>query len=402
MSRLSHPQPDTAQPPGPVLLDASPNRAANSHASTVPLAIHPAYTARMSEGRESRVDDFFTSAGGDVPVRRRKRGLRTFVVGVLVLTLLVVGGAAAYLVFLNNKVSNNLTFDSLLTDADGRVTGESGPLEPVPQERSALAGEALNYLVIGSDSRDLDEERGRSDVMVLVHISDDRDRVDLIHFPRDYFVDIPGSPRANKINASYSIGGAPLLVETIQPLVGVPIDSVAVVDFESFKTLTDAVGGVDVEVAEASPGFPEGVMTMDGETGLEFVRERYALSQGDISRGQRQQAFIKAVMLKALSRGTLTNPATLSSVIDAATQNLTVDDSLDMGDMRSLAFSMRGIRGSDIDFVTAPWTGLGSDAAAGSIVVPAQEQLEMLQEHLRNDTMDTYVDDVSPTQGFSK
>lgn len=357
----------------------------------------------MSDGTPPRVDDFFTSTDGeDVPVRKRRRGLRIFIVSLLTLSLLLIGAAAAYVAFLNNKVTNNLTFEPLLTDADGNVTGESGKLEPVPQERSALAGQALNYLIIGSDSRDLEAERGRSDVMVLMHISDDRERVDLIHFPRDYFVDIPGSSRPNKINASYSIGGAPLVVETIQPLVGVPIDSVAIVDFESFKALTDAVGGVDVNVAEASPGFPEGVMTMDGDKGLEFVRERYALSQGDISRGQRQQAFIKAVMLKTLSPGTLTNPAKLTSVVDAATTNLTVDESLDMGDMRSLAFSMRGVRGDDIDFVTAPWTGIGSDSAAGSIVLPADLQLEKLQEHLRDDTMDTYVDDVSPTVGFSK
>ncbi len=271
----------------------------------------------------------------------------------------------------------------------------------MPIDRPEEAGDALNYLVIGSDSRDLNEERGRSDVIVLVHISDDRERVDLIHFPRDYFVDIPGSERKNKINASYSFGGAPLLVETIQPLLGVPIDSVAIVNFESFKALTDAVGGVDVNVAEASPGFPKGMMQMDGETGLEFVRERYTLSQGDISRGQRQQAFIKAVMLETLSRDSLTNPARLSQVVDAATKNLTVDNDLDVADMRSLAFSMRGVRGQDINFVTAPWTGIGSDELAGSIVVPAPEQLSVLVEHLQNDTMATYTDDVSPKNGFS-
>ncbi|MGB3828116.1 MAG: LCP family protein, partial [Ornithinimicrobium sp.] len=294
-----------------------------------------------------------------------------------------------------------LTYEPLMPDATAEVTTENGTMLPVPVERPEESGEALNYLVLGSDSRDLDEERGRSDVIVLAHISDDRSRVDLVHFPRDYFVDIPGSSAPNKINAAYSIGGAPLLVETIQPLIGVPIDSVAIVNFESFKALTDAVGGVDVEVAEASPGFPQGTMRMDGETGLEFVRERYALSQGDISRGQRQQAFIKAVMLKTLSSGTVTNPARLSQVVDAATKNLTVDKDLDVAEMRSLAFSMRGVRGDDINFVTAPWTGIGSDDVAGSIVVPAKDQLNVLVEHLQNDTMKDYVDTVSPTQGFS-
>lgn len=357
----------------------------------------------MSEVRDAGVDGMFDRSGGHgadpAPPRRRRRGWRIAIVAVVVLALLTVGATAGYLAFLNNKVANNLTFEPLMPETE--VTTEGGTMLPVPVERSEEAGDALNYLVIGSDSRDLNEERGRSDVMVLVHISDDRERADLVHFPRDYFVDIPGSSRPNKINAAYSIGGAPLLVETIQPLIGVPIDSVAIVDFESFKRLTDAVGGVNVDVAEGSPRFPQGTMQMNGEQGLQFVRERYALSQGDISRGQRQQAFIKAVMLKTLSSDTLTNPARLTNVIDAATENVTVDQDLDVAEMRSLAFAMRGVRGDDIKFVTAPWSGIGSDDVAGSIVIPAKGQLNVLVEHLQNDTMDSYVDDVSPTQGFS-
>jgi len=359
----------------------------------------------MGEVRGGGVDAVFEGHEGDEgrpPERpRRRRGWRIAIVGVLLLGLLFVGGVFAYLAFLNNTVSDNLTYEPLLPEEEERVTTQDGTMLPVPVERPEEAGDALNYLVLGSDSRDLDAERGRSDVIILMHISDDRERVDLIHFPRDYFVDIPGSSRPNKINAAYSIGGAPLLVETIQPLIGVPIDSVAIVNFESFKALTNAVGGVEVNVAEASPGFPEGTMRMDGETGLEFVRERYALSQGDISRGQRQQAFIKAVMLKVLSRETLTNPARLSEVVDAATSNLTVDDNLDVAKMRSLAFSMRDVRGNDIHFETAPWSGIGSDDVAGSIVLPAQEQLVDLTEHLQTDTMEDYTDDVSPQTGFS-
>ncbi|MGB3186559.1 MAG: LCP family protein [Ornithinimicrobium sp.] len=344
--------------------------------------------------------DASTDHGEDTR-RRPRRGLRIAVVALAILALLIVGIGAGYLAFLNNKVSTNLTYEPLMPDDTEPVTTESGTVLPQPIDRPEAAGDALNYLVVGTDTRDPNAERGRSDVIVLMHISDDRERVDLIHFPRDYFVDIPGSSRPNKINAAFSFGGAPLLVETIQPLVGVPIDSLAIVDFESFKALTDAVGGVDVNVAEASPGFPEGMMEMDGDTGLEFVRERYALSQGDISRGQRQQAFIKAVMLKALARETLTNPARLSEVVDAATQNLTVDDNLDIGQMRSLAFSMRGVRGDDINFITAPWEGIANDPVAGSIVVPATDQLNVLVEHLQNDTMESYVDDVSPRTGFS-
>ena len=73
---------------------------------------------------------------------------------------------------------------------------------------------------------------------------------------------------------------------------------------------------------------------MNGAEALAFVRERHALSEGDISRGRRQQAFIKALLLKSLSRDVLTNPIKLAQFVDAGTKNLTVDQGFSVGDMR--------------------------------------------------------------------
>jgi LCP family protein required for cell wall assembly len=359
-------------------------------------------TEGSGQGSGVEDDDRDDPLAGQQPEapRRRRRGLRIVIVGLVTLVVVAVGAVAGYLAYLNHTVSTNLTHEPLLPDPSTPIEVEDGEITPSAPARVEAAGTAMNFLVIGSDSRDLNAERGRSDVIVLVHISDDRESVHLVHFPRDLFVPIPGYSRNNKINAAYSYGGAPLLVETVQPLIGVPIDHVAIVNFESFKAMTDAIGGVDVTVAQASTGFPEGVMTMDGATGLEFVRERKELSQGDISRGERQQAFIKAIMLKALSSETLTNPARLASFVDAATTNLVVDEELKVGDMRDLAFAMRGVRGDDITFVTAPWRGIASDPVSGSIVVMNEEQMAVLAEHLQADTMDEYVDDVSPRHGF--
>lgn len=358
--------------------------------------------------REVFDDDLLDPVAGEdrdrpepAPVRRRRRGWRVAVVGLLTLTLLAVGTVAGYLAFLNWRVSTNVTHREMLPD--GPITADDGTVvTPTEQARSADAGDAVNILLLGSDSRDLSTDRGRSDVIVLMHIADERDRVDLIHVPRDLFVSIPGYERRNKINAAYAYGGAPLLVETLQPLIGVPIDHVAITNFDSFTAMTDAIGGVEVTVAEASPGFPEGVMRMDGETGLEFVRERYTLSQGDISRGERQMAFIKAVMQQALSRETVTNPVRLAQFVDAATENLTVDEDLSVGRMRSLGLELRRVRGDDIHFHTAPWSGIGSDDFAGSIVLMAERQMEQLREALRTDTMEDYTDEVSPRSGFGR
>ncbi|QFG70347.1 LytR family transcriptional regulator [Ornithinimicrobium pratense] len=281
-----------------------------------------------------------------------------------------------------------------LSVEDGSTVPTTNPARP------ETAGDALNFLIIGTDSRDLALERGRSDVIILAHVNHDRTRVDLVHFPRDLFVPIAGTGGSSKINAAYAYGGAPLLVQTIQPLVGVPIDHVAITDFESFKEMTDSIGGVQVQVTEAGGGFDVGTHRMDGEQGLRFVRERYSLSQGDISRGERQMQFVKGVMNKALSRETLTNPGRLAGFVDAATTNLTVDADLRVGDMRDLAFAMRNVRGDDIHFWTGPWSGIDMHPVAGSIVVMAPEQMQVLAQHLQNDTMDSYVDDVSPRQGF--
>ncbi|HLS39445.1 MAG TPA: LCP family protein [Ornithinicoccus sp.] len=336
--------------------------------------------------------------------RRRRSGVKMALIGLLVLVLVGVGALVGFVAYLNHTVSTNISHDRLLPTEGAVITGEDGTLitaAPAP-DRDPDAGDSRNILLLGTDSRNPATERGRSDVIVLMHISDDRESVHLIHFPRDLFVQIPGYDRRNKINAAYAYGGAPLLVQTLEQLIDVPIDNVAMVNFETFTRMTDAIGGVDVEVAEASPGFPEGVMHMDGETGLRFVRERYTLSQGDISRGQRQQAFIKAVMLKALSRETLTNPARLAGLVDAATQNLVVDENFEVSEMRGLAFEMRNIRGDDIKFITAPWQGIGMDDFAGSIVLMHEEQMEKLSAHLKTDTMDDYVDEVSPRQGFGR
>lgn len=372
----------------------------------------------FNEDDNAPIDDFESSADhgaeedettGAVTTRKRRR-IRIAVIAAAVVVVLVGGTAAGYVLYLNHILNRNITHEALvpkpgdpLVDSDGNaITGEDGEAVTAtpPPERDPDAGDALNFLVIGSDSRDLSVDRGRADVIMLMHVSSDRESVHLVHFPRDLFVEIPGQSRMNKINASYAYGGAPLLIQTLQPLVGVPIDHVVMVNFDSFREMTDAIGGVEVNVAESSPGFPAGTMHMDGDTGLDFVRERYTLSQGDITRGQRQQAFIKAVMLKGLSGDTLTNPVRLANFVDAATANLIVDEELEVGDMRSLAFSMRNIRGGDIEFVTAPWSGIGSDDFAGSTVLPHDEQFQVLRRHLSNDTMDDYVDDVSPRSGW--
>lgn len=308
------------------------------------------------------------------------------VASAVALVLVAVGG---FLVFLNLKVSNNITQEDLLPQAAASATLPDGSTVQIPQ-----AAVGTNYLIIGSDARP-GETASRSDVIVLAHVPEDKNAVQLIHFPRDLYVPIPGRSK-DKINAAYAYGGAPLLVSTMQNLLGVKIDHVAKTDFEGFRSMTDAVGGVQVYAEEASDagGFHirEGLNDLNGEQALAFVRERYQLSEGDISRGRRQQAFIKALMLKTISVEVLTNPITLTRFVDAATENLVVDQGMTVSTMRSEAFAMRTIRSGDVVFITAPFTGFGTAPNGGSIEILDEPGIAALGKALRTDTMDEYAD----------
>jgi len=182
----------------------------------------------------------------------------------------------------------------------------------------------------------------------------------------------------------------------MQGLIGVPIDHVAMIGFEGFKRMTDAVGGVNVYVEEPSTNgaytFRKGFQQMGGAQALAFVRERKDLSEGDISRGRRQQAFIKALMLKSLSKDVLLNPVKLAQFTDAATSNLTVDEKFSVGDMRRQALSMRSLRSGDITFITAPFTGFGTAPNGGSIDLVDEQGMQALGEALQNDDMARYKD----------
>lgn len=320
--------------------------------------------------------------------RRGPRWGRRILISIASFVALAVVAAGGFGFFLNQKASNNITHDDLLPTGTPSANGK-----PVPTE-----GVGQNYLIIGSDARP-GETASRSDVIVLVHVPEDKKSVQLIHFPRDLYVPIPGRKK-DKINAAYAYGGAPLLVSTLQDLLGVKIDHVAKTDFEGFKNMTNAVGGVRVYAEEASSGsgtatdipIHKGWNDLNGDQALAFVRERHELSEGDISRGRRQQAFIKALMIKTLTPSVIANPVTLTKFVGAATSNLTVDKGMDVGTMRSEAISLRNIRSGDIVFITAPFNGYGTAPDGGSIDVLDEVGMKALGEALRTDKMADYAD----------
>ncbi len=305
----------------------------------------------------------------------------------LALFLLLFGGAAAFVGYLGFMVNSNVKHADLLPEARPPVTAPDGT-------KIAETGTGTNFLVVGADTRPGDA--GRSDVIVLVHIPADGKTVNMIHFPRDLYVDVPGHGK-DKINAAYAYGREPLLVQTMENLLKIRIHHVAKTNFEGFKNMTDAVGGVRVYAEEGSGNggqvvIQKGWNNLDGTQALAFVRERHQLSEGDISRGRRQLAFIKALLLKAISPATVTNPVKIAEFTDAATKNLVLDQHLSLSQLRDYAVSLRNIRGDDVVFSTAPFTGFGTTPGGASIDVVDKQGMADLGEALRTDTMSDYGD----------
>ncbi|PWJ26607.1 LytR family transcriptional attenuator [Branchiibius hedensis] len=319
------------------------------------------------------------------PARRRKPAgkLKVALLTLASMLAVLVLAAGGFALYLNHLLDSNIKHSAMLP------VGEQPTKDPG-------AGDAQNILLLGSDSRDREIGAGsRSDVIQLLHVNNDRSRIDIIHFPRDMYVEIPGHGK-NKINAAYSYGGAPLLVQTMENMLNLRIDHVAQIDFQGFADLTDTLGGVRLYVPQGfdEAGFgswTKGWHDMNGEQALGFVRERHQLTQGDLDRGRNQQAWIKAVLTKTLSAGTLLNPIKLTDAINDVTKYTTVDESFDSATIRSLALSLRDIRGDDLHFKTAPISGFQTIDGQDVDIVDST-LLSQLGKALVTDQMSTYTE----------
>ncbi|WP_395109095.1 LCP family protein [Actinomadura sp. SCN-SB] len=264
-----------------------------------------------------------------------------------------------------------------------------------------------NWLLVGSDTRAEVGTTGegggrlwkpgaqRSDTLMLLHLPADRKKAYVISFPRDSWVQIPGyGPQ--KINAAFSFGGPPLLIETVENLTGIRIDHFGAIDFSGFKAMTDALGGVEVTIDRGSYDsankvrWEAGRQRLDGEQALLFVRQRYGLPNGDFDRIKRQQAFLRALASKAAEGGTITNPLKLDRFLSAMTKSISVDDSVSAGKLRSLALSLRGVGPGDVTFLTAPYTGTGQRGSQ-SVVLLDKAKSQLLFQAVRQAEVDKYV-----------
>lgn len=317
---------------------------------------------------------------------RRRIALR---VALAVIALGVLGsgtGAFLYLRSLNDAV--------IRTDAFGPAPEASRPAK--------VADDAVNYLILGADTTADGESGGsaRADTIILVHLPSDRRSAQFISIPRDTWVPIPPAPDGTgggttaKINAAYAWGGVALMVQTVEAFTGVRIDHAAVIDFDGFARIIDALGGIDITVetafTSASPPyrpFAAGRQHMNGTVALDYARQRKPFADGDFARMRHQREIISAVFQQAAGLNVLTSPTKLDSVIRSTASAVTVDDSLSILDVVGV---MRDLRQADLAMLTSPSAGTGM-VGDQSVVFADATRAGALFDAVRTDTMPTYL-----------
>ncbi|WP_410540043.1 LCP family protein [Streptomyces sp. KL2] len=243
---------------------------------------------------------------------------------------------------------------------------------------------SMNILVVGSDSRDgTDGEYGKgletmqSDTLMVVHLPRNREWATVVSFPRDSWVQIPACDRGDgtesaphkfKINESFAIGGstgdvagaAACTIKTLEHNTGLRIDHFMSVDFQGFKGMVNALGGIEICPEEpirddkAHLDLEAGCQTVKDEDALGYVRARYGISDdSDTGRIGRQQEFMRALVAKAKAK--LTNPAALYDFLDSATASLTTDrDLAGIKPLYDLASTFQDIPRDRLTFLTVP------------------------------------------------
>lgn len=336
--------------------------------------------------------------GGAVPPRRsgaRPRWGRIALVAGLALVLLFGVGTVLWY----RGVADNVD----RTDPFTQISGGRPPVS---------VNGAQNLLVVGSDSRDPDApvdaaSQWRADTIIMMHIPAAHDRAYLVSIPRDLWVPVPqsasadcGTDRRAKINAAFAWGGLPLAVRTVECFTDVRIDHVLSIDFGGFKQVVDALGGVDLKVERSITSihkpyrkFTKGTMHMKGNQALDWIRQRKQFPDGDFARMRHQQEFLKALMDKAASSGTLANPLKLKAFLEAVSRAVTVDRDFRLVDM---AWQFKGLRGENLTFLTSP--NKGSQTVGGeSVVVSEREKAIGLYQAMTRDKMiDWYTTNASP------
>lgn len=304
------------------------------------------------------------------------------ILGVVLASTASVAAIAAW------QITNSFD-DSVDIQGEGEAPPTIGPISG-----------AVNILLVGSDSGQGNPaygDRGETlnDVTILLHLSPLSHSATVVSLQRDMFVPIVGcengNPGTRKINEALYYGGLACAVTTVEALTGLEIGYAAKIEFDGVIAMSNALGGVEVCVADAihdlQIGFDldAGTHTLQGWDALQFLRSRHGVGDGsDTTRVSNQQLFLSAMMRKIKSEGTLTNPLTVYALAKAAASNMQLSTSLSSLDtMASMALAVKDIPLANMVFVSYPAGATQVNGVGG--VAPRKADAKVLMDAIAAD-----------------
>jgi len=306
------------------------------------------------------------------------------IVGVIVLALLAAIGW--YFLRINPSVQQVETIETAFPEESLR-----------PTQQATESGSPINVLLLGSDARAVDGSLltslgDRADTIMVAHIPPDRETVQIMSIMRDSWVEIPGYG-TQKVNAALSLGGVPLMVQTVEGIIDQRIDHVAVIDFEGFKGVTEALGGVtlqnDIAFSDRGYDFPAGEITVSGDEALAYVRARYPFSDGDYQRSHNQRALLRGAIEQMMTRENLTNPERMANLLATVTPYLATSDTFSLPVALGLGPQLAQLDSTRIQSFTMPTLGTGMEGDQ-SVVYVNWEGVEEIREAFDQDSMSTF------------
>lgn len=290
-------------------------------------------------------------------------------------------------------VAGYFAFRGGVQDANKRL--DPNARAELAKSNGLLLTHPTTILLLGTDSSTVAGRSGdrHADSIIVIRTDPSHHRFAYLSIPRDLLVPVPGIGNT-KINASFQAGGAALAIKTVHEYTGIPIDHVVIVDFNSFKDLIDAEGGVTIDVPEPILSnrfdcpysteqrcqewqgwrFHKGRQHMNGERALIYSRireNRLNPGENDLTRGARQQAVTQAASAQLTSPWTVLKlPFDGGSLIKPLSTDLSANDLLELGWVKFRASGSRSI-----------YCRLGGDPTStggASVIIPSEDNVSTL------------------------
>jgi polyisoprenyl-teichoic acid--peptidoglycan teichoic acid transferase len=304
------------------------------------------------------------------------------VLWILLFLVLVIVSTAGYFIF---RILNDI----------GTETEEG---KKIRSEYSIDWSGRMNVLVIGCDEREHLNLGARADSLIVANLDLKNKEVRIMSIPRDLWLEIPGHNCYDKANSTlnpnyFSDGGIALTLKTVENLLKIPVKLYVKVDFEAFKEVVDALGGivytVEKDMYYIDPSDPETVINLkkgeqklDGDKALQYCRFRWD-PQGDFAldyqgkqhgRTSRQLNFLKELAKKVIQTGNL---ITLNSIINIVVKN--TETNIDSAELLRIALLFHKMNPEENLYVEA-FPGSLDWVSNTSVILPKEEELQNLIE----------------------